>query len=106
MQELDSVIHKIILDYKVNLVKFKTWKVNARPFKAIVTLYWCHRGAVYRWGQRKSNLQSVTIREQFVSMHSGCEFVLKVVEPYADEKDASTSLDVEEIKGPQTKLYL
>ena len=46
MQELDSAIQKIILDYKVNLVKFKTWRVNARPFKAIVTLYRCHRGAV------------------------------------------------------------
>ena len=42
MQELDNVIQKIILDYKVNLVKFKTWKVNTRPFKAIVTLYRCH----------------------------------------------------------------
>ena len=106
IQELDSAIQKIILDYKVNLVKFKTWKVNAISFKAIVTLYRCHRGAVYRRGQRKSNLQRVTIREQFVSKHCGCEFVLKVVEPYAEEKDARLSLDVEEIKGPQAKLYL
>ena len=52
-----------MLDYKVNLVKFKTWKVNVRLFKAIVTLYQCHRGVVYRQGQRKSNLQSVTTRE-------------------------------------------
>jgi hypothetical protein len=106
MQELDSAIQKIILDYKVNLVKFKTWRINARPFKAIVTLYRCHRGAVYRQGQRKSNSQSVTIREQFVSKHRGCEFVLKVVEPYAEEKDANLSLDVDEIKGLQAKLYL
>ena len=106
MQELDNAIQKIILDYKVNLVKFKTWRVNSRPFKAIVTLFRCHRGAVYRRGQRKSNSQSVTIREQFVSKHCGCEFVLKVVEPYAEENDASLSLDVEEIKGPQAKLYL
>jgi len=28
------------------------------------------------------------------------------VEPYAEENDASLSLDVEEIKGPQAKLYL
>ena len=106
MQELDSVIQKIILDYKMNLVKFKTWKVNARPFKAIVTLYRCHRGAVYRRGQRKSNLQSVTIHEQFVSKHCWCEFVLKMVEPYTEENDASLSLDVEEIKGSQARLYL
>jgi hypothetical protein len=106
MQELDNAIQKIILDYKVNLVKFKTWRVNSRPFKAIVTLFRCHRGAVYCHGQRKSNSQSVTIREQFVSKHCGCEFVLKVVEPYAEENDASLSLDVEENKGPQAKLYL
>jgi hypothetical protein len=66
MQELDNAIQKIILDYKVNLVKFKTWRVNSRPFKAIVTLFRCHRGVVYRRGQRISNSQSVTIREQFV----------------------------------------
>jgi hypothetical protein len=28
------------------------------------------------------------------------------VEPYAEENDASLSLDVEEIKGPQAKLNL
>jgi hypothetical protein len=61
---------------------------------------------VYRRGLQKSNSQSVIIREEFVSKHCGCEFVLKVVDTYAEEKDARLSLDVEEIKGPQAKLYL
>jgi len=62
-QDLESAIQMIILDYKVNFIKFKTWKVNARPFKAIATLYWCHWGMVYHQGQQKSNLQSVTTCE-------------------------------------------
>jgi hypothetical protein len=31
---------------------------------------------------------------------------LKVVHPYAKDKDASSSLDVEKIEGLQVKLYL
>ena len=56
MQELDSVIQKIILDYKMNLVKFKTWKLMQNYSKKIVTLYRCHRGTVCRRDQRKLNL--------------------------------------------------
>ena len=65
-------------------------------------------GPSHQWRHKSwvPNLQNVITCEQFVSKHCGCEFVSRVVKPYAKKKDASLSLVVEDIKGSEAKLYL